>query len=203
MKKLLFLIFTLLFLFQSPSNSYAIFQDAHTEDYSWSASVPARQGWVKVYEKIAPDGYYIYRLINQNNPSYHRRDFKIYGDGVLIFSKVDGYGVTNFDTGRLINPVKKIEIHAYNPMWSEEYVKGNGTIYYTANFSDQDTVIEARNAAISAKTSADTAANRAQTTVNQTWYSGTYGGLSESVSDLAGYIRSRQQNIYSSPPYKI
>ena len=40
-----------------------------------------------------------------------------------------------------------------------------------------------------AKISADTAATRAQTSVNQTWYTGTYGGPSESVSNIAGYIR--------------
>jgi len=46
--------------------------------------------------------------------------------------------------------------------------------------------------ASNAKTSADTAATRAQTTANQTWYGGKYGGTSESTADIAGYIRNQQ-----------
>lgn len=52
--------------------------------------------------------------------------------------------------------------------------------------------IQAKDAANAAKTSADTAASRAQTTINQTWYSGKYGGSPESTADIAGYIRNQQ-----------
>lgn len=69
--------------------------------------------------------------------------------------------------------------------------------------ADQDTVESANTAAQGAKASADAAkvssdqaktsadigASRAQTTINQTWYTGTYGGHQESVSNIAGYIR--------------
>ncbi|RYD01476.1 hypothetical protein N752_29685 [Desulforamulus aquiferis] len=83
-----------------------------------------------------------------------------------------------------------------------------------------DNAAQARDAAIAGQASADTAAARAQnnynilsdatkglaktfdvansansrtqTTINQTWYPGTYGGPSESVGDIAGYIRTTQ-----------
>lgn len=50
----------------------------------------------------------------------------------------------------------------------------------------------AKSAADAAKISADTAASRAQTTINQTWYGGKYGGTTESTADIAGYIRNTQ-----------
>jgi len=50
----------------------------------------------------------------------------------------------------------------------------------------------AKTSADAAKTSADTAATRSQTAINQTWYPGTYGGSSESVGNIAGYIRNQQ-----------
>lgn len=43
-----------------------------------------------------------------------------------------------------------------------------------------------------ANTNASTAASRAQTAINQTWYSGAYGGSQESVGNVAGYIRMLQ-----------
>ncbi|MDH7605250.1 MAG: hypothetical protein QHH13_10140 [Melioribacter sp.] len=102
------------------------------------------------------------------------------------------------------------------------YTSSVGTVNYQYNNitfkvcrigADQNTVKQARDAAntaavnatnaynaantaatnaANAKTSADTAATRAQTAVNQTWYSGTYGGSSESVGNIAGYIRMLQ-----------
>lgn len=66
---------------------------------------------------------------------------------------------------------------------------------YNASYYGQTAANAANNANTSAqgaKTSADTAATRAQTTVNQTWYGGAYGGASENVADIAGYIRIKQ-----------
>lgn len=88
-----------------------------------------------------------------------------------------------------------------------------GTVEVSADVADNATVIQARDAANLAKTSADaaktsadtavinasnantnasTAAARAQTAINQTWYSSAYGGASENVANLAGYIRMSQ-----------
>lgn len=51
---------------------------------------------------------------------------------------------------------------------------------------------QAYNAALQAKASADNASTQAATAVNQTWYTGTYGGSQESVANIAGYIRILQ-----------
>ncbi|MDO7785809.1 hypothetical protein [Desulforamulus aquiferis] len=66
---------------------------------------------------------------------------------------------------------------------------------YNASYYGQAAANAANNANTSAqgaKTSADNAAARSQTTINQTWYNGNYGGASESVAGIAGYIRNTQ-----------
>lgn len=51
---------------------------------------------------------------------------------------------------------------------------------------------QAKTSADASKASADTASSKAQTAINQTWYTGAYGGNSESVANIAGYIRNTQ-----------
>ncbi|NPV73325.1 MAG: hypothetical protein HPY89_05950 [Pelotomaculum sp.] len=70
--------------------------------------------------------------------------------------------------------------------------------YLSANTAATNAT-NAMNAANAAKTSADNAnsnayiaSTRAQTAIDQTWYSGKYGGSPESTADITGYIRNTQ-----------
>ncbi|OPX89919.1 MAG: hypothetical protein A4E53_01333 [Pelotomaculum sp. PtaB.Bin104] len=60
-----------------------------------------------------------------------------------------------------------------------------------ANTAASNASTAATNAA-NANTNAGTAASRAQTTINQTMYNGAYGGSSENVADIAGYMKNQQ-----------
>lgn len=90
---------------------------------------------------------------------------------------------------------QQVDELSYDTYYNALTAATNATNAMNAANAANTSATNAYTAANSAKVSADTAANRAETTVNQTWYTGTYGGSSESVAGIAGYIRSRQFDI--------
>lgn len=113
-------------------------------------------------------------------------------------------------------PTKPLEIKLMENRYN--WIKDDSTITLTdagdmaAPLAKEasDNAAAAKASADSAKISADTASNRAQTAINQTidagisaasWAHQSYDKANLASQDTT-YIRSLQQNIYSSPPYK-
>lgn len=76
----------------------------------------------------------------------------------------------------------------------ESYIKWRINLYYGNNLRKnvddvKNITVQARDFANAANTAATNAQTAAQAASNQTWYSGKYGGSSESTADITGYIR--------------
>lgn len=118
-------------------------------------------------------------------------DYTIYGAPatITVLDTQPGAGITNtyrviwdFDYG-LVCADKEIYSDIYRPIDVE--------IYNAANTAATN-ALNAKSSADNANSNAYIAATRAQTTIDQTWYSGAYGGSPESVGNIAGYIRNQQ-----------
>ncbi len=120
-------------------------------------------------------------IFNENYPKFYLEFYMYYygDDNTLQYYTYSGSmncfsGIYHADKVEIDNMMLNVQNAANNAL----------NAYNAANTASAN--------ASSAKTSADTAASRAQTTINQTWYSGKYGGTSESTADIAGYIRNQQ-----------
>ncbi|MTI84473.1 MAG: hypothetical protein FH756_11335 [Firmicutes bacterium] len=101
---------------------------------------------------------------------------------INTFSDSCFFGVT---TTQLYNATQENRSYINNAKSAAEQAQ-------IASNEARNSAVNAAGKAIEARDSANEAKAAAQNTVNQTYYSGTYGGSPDSVADVAGYIRSTQ-----------
>lgn len=213
---LLILLFVVTFSF--PKTAIAgVIDSPNMYSYQGDSSYYAvSDNFITIATLNALEGYKITRIspnIFISGATWSRQGhatFRIYGDGILLWEGTAD-GSNRHDT---TNKVPLVSVNIVNGCSTVTIQAGKGTsedynYSYVSNLggsyglgvavADKETVIQARDAANSAnmaaqgaKTSSDTAAARAQTSINQTWYTGFYGGAHESTADLAGYIRNTQ-----------
>lgn len=203
--KSLLIIFVLLISFFSYSgNSYAVsvvtdIAIANTQDTSYGPYIittgsGANGAWHYIW--YAPSGTYIsgFSLSGTRYGGQH-----VTTQTGLSYTTSGGLTVSGINGGSYID---------FGDNGSTEYYY-NVHVFVTSDVADQATVQAAKtsadtaatnasnayNAANTAATNASTAATQSTNAVNQTMYGGKYGGSSEDVADIAGYIRILQYQL--------
>ena len=156
--------------------------------------------WTTVYGQL-PDQHYSKLLLH--NPQINTQIYA-YGSAIDNYDRIGWPGVSGGNIGGRITwpftgtAITDIVIGGYV---GEMYAAGqggrfavymNGTWHTDSNTFTDFVIAKVRELAADAKKASDIAAARAQDAVNQTWYTGAFGGNTDSVANIAGYIRNTQ-----------